>query len=358
MVLTVALLGCVAGSCAQAGLASDPIAQSAHAPSVPNAPVPTPGADAAAGQGSISGFVVGKNGEVYAGVRVSLQQAGSGSAAVRTTQTDANGKFLFAGVPAGAFRLTLSSSGFVTQTVSGVVEAGEDYVARSIVLPVATTTSDVHVTASVADIAEAQLHIEEEQRVLGVFPNFYVTYDHNAAPLTTRQKFQLAWRTTIDPVTWIMTGVIAGAEQADDTFPGYGQGAQGYGKRFGANAADAFTDTMLAGALLPSLFKQDPRYFVKGTGSVSSRFWYAIANSVICKGDNGRWQADYSAILGGLASGGISNLYYPASDKANLSVTFEAAGVGIASGAAQNLLQEFLIRKLTPHFHHNPAAQP
>ena len=234
MVLTVALLGCVAGSCAQAGLASDPIAQSAHAPSVPNAPVPTPGADAAAGQGSISGFVVGKNGEVYAGVRVSLQQAGSGSAAVRTTQTDANGKFLFAGVPAGAFRLTLSSSGFVTQTVSGVVEAGEDYVARSIVLPVATTTSDVHVTASVADIAEAQLHIEEEQRVLGVFPNFYVTYDHNAAPLTTRQKFQLAWRTTIDPVTWIMTGVIAGAEQADDTFPGYGQGAQGYGKRFGA----------------------------------------------------------------------------------------------------------------------------
>lgn len=109
--------------------------------------------------------------------------------------------------------------------------------------------------------------------------------------------------------------------------------------------------------MLPALFKQDPRYFVKGTGSVDSRVWYAIANSVICKGDNGHWQANYSAILGGLAAGGIANLYYPASDKASMSITFEAAGVGIASGAVQNLFQEFLVRKLTPHFRHQDPAQ-
>lgn len=355
--VTITLLACVRGVGAQAGHSPDPIAPPAAAPSVPDAPAPTLRAEAAAGEGSISGFVVGKNGEVYSGVHVRLSEAG-GSGTVRTAETDANGEFFFTGVPAGAFRLTLSSGGFVTQTISGGLQPGENYVARSIVLPVATTTSDVHVTASVAEIAQAQLHIEEKQRVLGVFPNFYVTYDPHAAPLTTKQKYQLAWKTSIDPITWVMTGVVAGVEQADNTFAGYGQGAQGYAKRFGANYASSFTDTMLAGAVLPSLFKQDPRYFVKGTGSVNSRFWYAIANSVICKGDNGHWQADYSAILGGLASGGIANLYYPPADKANLGVTFESTGLGIASGAVQNLFQEFLIRKLTPHFRHGNPAQP
>ena len=95
-----------------------------------------------------------------------------------------------------------------------------------------------------------------------------------------------------------MTGAIAGVEQASNTFAGYGQGAQGYGKRFGANYADAFIDTMIGGAILPSLFKQDPRYFYKGTGTIRSRAMYAIANSVICKGDNGRWQPNYSGDSG------------------------------------------------------------
>ena len=351
------LLGCVAGACAQMGPSADSHAQPATARSLPDSPSPTPNAEAAAGIGSISGFVLGKNGEVYSGVHVSLKESGVASAPTRTTDTDENGAFSFTGVPAGAFQLTLSSRGFVTQTVSGVVEPGENYAARSVVLPVANTSSDVHVHASIADIAQAQLKIEETQRVLGVFPNFYVSYDPHAAPLTTRQKYQLAWKTSVDPITWAMTGAVAGVEQADNTFAGYGQGAQGYAKRFGANYVDSFTDTMLAGAVLPSLFKQDPRYFVKGTGSVNSRIWYAIANSVICKGDSGHWQANYSAILGGLAAGGIANLYYPASDKANMTVTFEGAGLGIASGAVQNLFQEFLIKKLTPHFRHEDPTQ-
>lgn len=322
----------------------------------PAAPAPAP-PSMIPGDGSISGFVVGKNGEVYSGVRVVLKQPAVGSAPVRTTNTDENGEFIFNDVPAGAFHLTFTSSGFVTQSVSGVVQAGENYDARSTVLPVADTTSDVHVTASVADIAQAQLKIEETQRIAGIIPNFYVTYDPHAAPLTTRQKYQLAWKTNLDPVTWVMTGAVAGFEQADNTFAGYGQGMQGYAKRFGANYADAFTDTMLGGAVLPSLFKQDPRYFVKGTGSVKSRFWYAVANSLICKGDNGHWEPNYSAILGGLASGGLANLYYPSSDKASMTVTFEGAGLGIASGAAQNLFQEFLIRKLTPHLHRDSPPQ-
>jgi hypothetical protein len=78
---------------------------------------------------------------------------------------------------------------------------------------------------------------------------------------------------------------------------------------------------MIGSAILPALLKQDPRYFYKGTGTTRSRILYAIANSVMCKGDNGHWQVNYSGILGGAAAGGISNLYYPASDRNGISLT-------------------------------------
>src|SRR5205823_11102259 len=124
------------------------------------------------------------------------------------------------------------------------------------------------------------------------------------------------------------------------------QGAQGYAKRYGASYADSAIGTFIGGAILPSVLKQDPRYFYKGTGTRRSRFFYAIATAVICKGDNGHWQANYSSMLGSLAAGGISNLYYPESDR-DPTLTFENTLVGIGSNAANNLLQEFLIRKLT-----------
>jgi hypothetical protein len=115
---------------------------------------------------------------------------------------------------------------------------------------------------------------------------------------------------------------------------------------------------MIGSALLPSLLKQDPRYFYKGTGTTRSRVLYAIANAVVCKGDNGHWQADYSGIFGGLAAGGISNLYYPASDRNGVTLTFENALIGIAAGAAQNLFQEFLVRKLTPKLPNYRSSKP
>jgi hypothetical protein len=101
--------------------------------------------------------------------------------------------------------------------------------------------------------------------------------------------------------------------------------------------------------------KQDPRYFYKGTGTKRSRLMYAIANSVICKGDNGRWEANYSSILGSLAAGGISNLYYPEADR-GAGLTFENTLIGIGTTAAANILQEFVIKKLTPNLpSHDPG---
>jgi hypothetical protein len=306
--------------------------------------------------GSIHGVVKSADGTVYEGARVELAQPGDQSET--TQQTDSGGAFNFANLPAGSFEITVSAAGFVTQEIRGELFEGQAYDAHTVVLPMAAAANSVQVSAgSPEEIAEAQLNLEERQRVLGILPNYYVSYDPTALPLTTRQKFELAWRTSIDPVTWAMTGAVAGIEQANHTFKGYGQGAEGFGKRFGANYADGFDSDIIGGAILASLFKQDPRYFYKGTGSVRSRVLYAIAAAVICRGDNGHRQFNYSGILGGLAAGGISNLYYPAGDRSGVAVTLENSAIGTAEGAVQNLIQEFVIRRLTPHVPAYSAAQ-
>ncbi len=305
--------------------------------------------------GSIHGVVVDRDGTVCEGAHITLLQAGQ---ATRSAISDSGGSFDFGDVPQGAFQLTVSGSGFATQIITGLLQAGESYQTPPVRLLISTAASEVRVTASQEEIAQEQFKEEEEQRVLGIIPNFYVSYVPNAPPLTPRQKFHLAWRSSIDPITFVASGFFAGIEQADDSYSGFGEGAEGYAKRYGANYADELIGTMLGGAVLPSLLKQDPRYFYKGTGTKRSRALYAVANAVICKGDNGHWQPDYSALIASVAAGGISNLYYPAADRNGVSLTFENAGVGFAYSAVENLFQEFVVRKLTPKIPHYGSSKP
>lgn len=298
--------------------------------------------------GSITGIVADQSGAVIAGAQVRLTRPGNDQSLNQQVLSDGDGEYSFTNIAPGPFQLTIMSAGFTPKTSSGVLHSGEVDVLPEAALAVATNTADMEVTLTQTEIAEEQVKAEEKQRVLGVLPNFYVTYDPHAVPLNARQKFHLAWKTLEDPFTFVMVAGSAGVEQAQNHFAGYGQGAQGYAKRFGANYADAATGTLIGGAILPSLLKQDPRYFYKGTGSVSSRFLYAIANSIICKGDNGRWQANYSNILGSMASGGISNLYYPSQDRSGAGLTFENAAIGIGATAIANVFQEFVIKRLTP----------
>jgi hypothetical protein len=306
--------------------------------------------------GNIGGTVVDQSGAVVAGARVRL--TGEDQSVNQEVVSGDEGQFSFANVAPGSFHLTITSAGFATQTFSGILHSGETYIVPANGLAVATNVAEVQVQLTQVEVAEEQIKLEEKQRVLGVLPNFYVSYIPNAAPLTAKQKFKLAFRTVVDPFTFVFVGGAAGVEQAQNHFAGYGQGAQGYGKRFGAGYADTLTGTFIGAAILPSILKQDPRYFYKGTGSTTSRFLYAIANSVICKGDNGRWQANYSNILGSLAAGGLSNLYYPAQDRDGAGLTVENAIVGIGATAIANLFQEFLIRKLTPKVPNYDPAKP
>jgi len=296
--------------------------------------------------GRVSGRIVDPSNVAIAGATVALVPNHGGELKRLTGQ---DGQFEFADVPAGDFRLTVASPGFQSKQYSGVLHSGESLAVPQLGLTISEVVTEIRVAPVNVEVAQQQIKAEEQQRALGFVPNFFVSYVQNAEPLSRKQKFELAWKSTIDPVNFILTGAIAGVEQAQDDFSGYGQGTEGYAKRYGATFANGAINTFLGSAVFPSLLKQDPRYFYKGTGSKRSRILYAMVNAVICKGDNGRWQPNYSGIMGGLAAGGISNAYYPAKDRNGLGLTFENTLIGIGTTAATNILQEFLIKRLTPN---------
>jgi hypothetical protein len=306
--------------------------------------------------GSISGAVVDQTGAVVPAARVRLSREDQSPGQEAFSAED--GQFSFANIAPGPYQITITSPGFATQSTSGILRSGEACIVPQIALALATAVTEVRVVLSSAEVAQDQIKDQEKQRVLGFIPNFYVSYDHHAVALTSKQKFELARKTTADPVTFGVNGVIAGIQQAQYDFSGYGQGAHGYAKRYGASYADFVAGTFIGSAILPSLLKQDPRYFYKGSGSRRSRILYAMANSVICKGDDGHWQANYSMILGSFAAGGISNLYYPAKDRNGAGLTFENALISMGQSAAVNFFQEFFARKLTPNVPNHEPANP
>ena len=295
--------------------------------------------------GTVSGRVIDQTGNGIAGADLTLLR--DQESVIQEVQTDDDGQFTFAHVPPGPLQLRIVAEGFAAQMVSGTLLFGENYVFPQITLFLATQTTEIYVSPSREEIAQEQFKDLEKQRVLGIVPNFYVTYESRPAALTSKQKFELALKATSDPVTVAAVCVIAGAGQAANRWSGYGQGAQGYSKRYAASYANLASGLFIGGAALPSLFKQDPRYFYKGTGTKHSRFLYAISRTLICKGDNQSWQPNYSSVLGDLAAGGISNLYIPERDRHGARLTLENAAIALGTTAVIDVLQEFVLHKVT-----------
>ena len=295
---------------------------------------------------SISGSILDVNGNSVLGAQVTLVDSDHLSS--RMVLSDDAGEFGFFGLAPGKFKFTVASTGFEPYASSEIVlHSGERLVLPEVRLSPAATTTDVQVSVSQIEIATEQLQAQEQQRVLGVFPNFYSSYIWDAAPLSPGQKFQLAMRSIVDPFSFVGSGIFAAAEQWQNTFPDYGQGAQGYAKRFGAAYADEALSRMIGSAILPSVLHQDPRYFYRGAGSKKSRVLYAISQAVTCRADNGRMQPNYSYVLGSFAAGGISNLYHPAGDR-GVGLTIGNGFLNVGAHAIDNLAREFLFRKLTP----------
>ncbi|MDR3723929.1 MAG: carboxypeptidase-like regulatory domain-containing protein [Terracidiphilus sp.] len=305
---------------------------------------PRPQTSESEDSGVIRGTVKDNSGAVITGASIMLEATTSTDS--RSAKSDDSGTFNFTNLNPSTYRVTVTAQGFATWISSAVtIRAGEQFELPFIVLEVASASSSVNVSISQHDVAEEQIKEEERQRIAGIFPEFYVSYIWNAAPLSTGQKFELAWKSTTDPTTFAITGVIASYEQARNNLRAYGQGAQGFAKRYGANYADSFSSIMIGSALLPSLFHQDPRYFVKGTGSFQSRALHAMAFPFITRGDNRRAQPNFSVVLGTYASAELSNLYYPSSSQTHVTSNNMLLGIGLDS--VNSLLLEFVYPHLT-----------
>ncbi len=163
--------------------------------------------------------------------------------------------------------------------------------------------------------AQEQLDRQLHQRVFGVMATFNTTNNRDALPLSTRQKYELFFKSASDPWPFVLTAVGAGIDQAQNSFPEYGQGVEGYAKRWGAGYTDYFTGNLLGNAVLAGILKEDPRYFQKGTGSFATRALWAAGGTVWCKRDNGTWGPNYANVMGNLMGAAVSNLYYPDSER-------------------------------------------
>jgi hypothetical protein len=153
-------------------------------------------------------------------------------------------------------------------------------------------------------------------RLFYALPNFLTVENAGKAPpLTTGQKFKVVARSSFDPVEFAYIGFLAGISQAQNSEPGFGQGAEGYAKRYGASFADTINENFLTAAILPSLLKQDPRYFQLGKGGFWHRTGYAVSRVFITRTDSGKSQFNYSEVAGSAIAAGISTTYHPASDR-------------------------------------------
>ena len=293
--------------------------------------------------GSILGTVVDISDDPVPDATVVLQ----GLAGDRlTAATNDDGSFAFHHVTAGiAYQVTVTAAGFAEWSTSVTVEPGQKKTITDIKLRILAVQRAVTVSYSSKEVAAQQLKAEEKQRIFRFIPNPYVVYEPHPEPLTTKMKFELAYKNLIHPAFFGRVAAWAGVQQAADIHD-YPQDAKGYGQRLGAGLADATTEGLIGNAILPSLLHQDPRYFYQGTGTKRSRARHAILAAFICKGDNGASQPNYSTWGGSLISSSISTAYYPQSDR-GAGPIFRTFGIGMALHVGGSLAQEFILGKFT-----------
>ena len=294
---------------------------------------------------TVTGTVTDVNGDAVPNAAVVLKEIESQDP--RTIVTTENGMFEFQDVRPGIpYQLSISAKGFENWASTEItLNPGQFKIVTGIRLRIATECTTVDVHYDPVEVATEQFKAEEKQRMFGIIPNFYVSYENDPAPLTTMMKFKLALKVSTDPVTAAGTFLVASAKQAGNT-PNYGQGWGAYGKRLGAVAADGFSDIMIGGAILPSLLHQDPRYFYQGTGTTGSRIRHAVFSPFVARADNGKSQPNYSSLGGVLASSSLANLYYPRSNR-GAGLVFGDFAIGIAERIGASVAQEFLLGKFT-----------
>jgi hypothetical protein len=198
---------------------------------------------------------------------------------------------------------------------------------------------------------------EQSQRMLGVIPNFGTTNRQDAPPLSSRAKFRLFYKSAFDPVEFSVVGLQAAVSQAEDENPEYGQGAAGFGKRYGATSADEVSSGFFSNYFYSVLLKEDPRYFRLGQGSIKHRLRYALLQEVNCRTDKGGRSFAWNNILGAFTAGGLSNAYYPPAER-GFGLTVSRSAIAIGYGSLGGLADEFYPDISHWLFHRHDRAAP
>jgi hypothetical protein len=197
-----------------------------------------------------------------------------------------------------------------------------------------------------------------KDRLFFALPNF-LTLENSAhvPPMTTGQKFKVAVRSSFDYVQYPWYAALAGISQAQNSEPGYGQGAEGYAKRYGAAFADGTIENFMVNAVLPSVLRTDPRYYQLGKGTFWHRTGYSLSRLFVTRTDSGHNTFNFAEIGGsGMAAAISTYSYHPEADK-TFSNTATVWGTQVAYDAMRIVLNEFWpdIRR---KFHKDKAPQP
>jgi hypothetical protein len=176
--------------------------------------------------------------------------------------------------------------------------------------------------------------------ILGKKSVFFPELAHDTKPLSGGQKLALAADQSIAPYGLVVSAFTAGISQARDSWPGYGQGAEGYGKRFGATLALNASSDMFGTFLLPSVLRHDPRYFVSAGGSPVRKVGYAISRIFVTRTDRGGEAFNWSGLLAPLMAESLANTYLPDAERTT-GKTFQRYGIHLGINAAANVAKEF-----------------
>jgi hypothetical protein len=294
--------------------------------------------------GSIHGSVTDSSSAPILGAVVTVEGA---DGSLHTTVTDGEGAFRISSLTLGNYSVRISAAGLSDWTAPNVpASVTPESNPLLAVLQVAPQITTVTVGVGTEEVAAEQLKQELKQRALGVIPNYYVTYENHPAPLSPKQKLHLGLRTVLDPTTFAATGITAGIQQKRNSYYQYGQGAEGFSKRFGSAYATTAGNLLITTVLANSVLHQDPRYFYSGRGTRAQRAWYAIESAFRAKGDNGKWQPPYSGLIGSIAAAEISQVYYPGS-RTQYSLLGRSLMFHFAGLVALNLAQELFLKKVT-----------
>lgn len=181
----------------------------------------------------------------------------------------------------------------------------------------------------------------KNHRLFGVLANYTtVETQDQFGTLPEKIKFKLSLKTMTDPVTVSFIGGIALLGQARNSDPTYGQGFQGYEKRFGTFYADTGIGTLMTTSVFPTLLRQDPRYFQLGHGSKWQRTMHAVSSIFVARADNGELQFNYSEVVGNAVAAGISNAYHPQNQR-TLGNTLNVWGTDMGLNTLCNVAKEF-----------------